>query len=125
MAISSIMLLSQSLWFYLTVSAFLLLIIALVFNFFSIFLDFLQAQGCFALLLLLLGFLPAICVLCIAAGLKASTIIILVLSSLLAITGYIVRDTEGNTGKFGYFIMVISIVTLILTLVTAWFGPMF
>jgi hypothetical protein len=103
----------HNIWFYLTASFFVLLVVSLIFNFFKIFLDFIHAQGCFAVLVLFLAFLPSIFILCLAAGFNVTAVIILVLSTIGAITGYIMRDSEGNVGKFGYFLMIISILVLL------------
>ncbi|MCX6273480.1 MAG: hypothetical protein NTU44_20105 [Bacteroidetes bacterium] len=114
--IQSILLVMQDIWFIVTVVFFLLLIIALIFNFFSFFLDFLHAQGCFAVILMAFAFLPTVFILCLAAGYTISSVVLVILSAVGAITGYVVRDSEGNVGKFGYFMMVISILTLLITL---------
>lgn len=110
-----ILLYMQNMWFFIAAAFFLLLVIALIFNFFKIFLDFLHAQGCFAVLLMFLAFLPSVFILCLAAGFTVTSVIIVILSTIGAISGYIIRDSEGNVGKFGYFLMVISIITLLIT----------
>lgn len=106
----------QNMWYFLVASFFLLLVIALIFNFFRVFMDFINAQGCFAVLILFLAFLPSVFILCMAAGFTVSSVIIVILSTIGAVSGYIMRDSEGNVGKFGLFLMVISIITLLSTI---------
>ncbi|MHC1707175.1 MAG: hypothetical protein AB9842_06585 [Bacteroidales bacterium] len=106
----------QNMWFFIATAFFLLLVIALIFNFFKVFMDFIQARGCFAVLLIFLAFLPSVFILCMAAGFTVTSVILLILSTIGAISGYIMRDSEGNVGKFGYFLMIISILTLLITL---------
>ncbi len=109
----------DNMWFFLSTSIFLILIIGSLFNFFSIFLKFLNAKGCFAVVLLFFIGLPSVLVLLLLGGYKYTSIILLILSVLGAFTGYVARDTEGNVGTFGYFLMILSIITLIITLLTS------
>jgi hypothetical protein len=103
-------------WFILSSIFFLILILAFLFNFFKVFLDFLQAQGCFAAVVVALISLPGIFLISLASGFTTTVAIIILLSVIGAVTGYIVRDTEGNVGRFGFFFMILSILILILAI---------
>jgi hypothetical protein len=106
----------QNIWFIVAAILFLILILALLFNFFSVFLDFISAQGCFAVVLIFSIGLPSFLILCLAAGYNITSIILIVISVIGAVTGYMVRDTEGNLGKFSSFLMIVSIIALLITL---------
>jgi hypothetical protein len=114
-----------NIWFIIAAALFLFLVLAFLFNFFSVFLNFLQAQGCFAAVLVGLISLPGIFILCPAAGYTVTATILILLSVIGAITGYIVRDTEGNVGKFGFFFMILSILTLLVALIASRFFHLF
>jgi hypothetical protein len=106
-------------WVFLFTSVFVLLIIGSLFNFFKVFLTFLNAKGCFAVILLLFIGLPSVLVLLMLGGYKYTSIILVILSILGVLTGYIARDSEGNVGTFGYFLLILSIITLVITLITS------
>jgi len=104
---------------------FIVLILGFLFNFFTIFLRFLNAKGCFAALLLTLIGFPSILILLLTGGYTKTTIVITILSVIGVITGYITRDTKGNTGTFGYFLMILSIIILVITVFTGRFFHLF
>ncbi len=103
-------------WFLVAAVLFLFIILAMMFNFLSVFVNLIQAKGCFAVLVLILVCLPGLFILCLAAGYTVTSTIILVASAISAVSGYIIRDSEGNVGKFGKFLMIISIIILVTAL---------
>ena len=117
--IPSMLLKINNMWVFLFTSLFVMLIIGSLFNFFKVFLTFLNAKGCFAVVLLFFIGLPSVLVLLLLGGYRYTTIILVILSIVGAVTGYIARDTEGNVGTFGYFLLILSIITLIITMVTS------
>jgi hypothetical protein len=106
----------MNIWFIVAATVFIFIIIAMLFNFLSAILNVIQAQGCFAVLLLALMCLPGLFILCLAAGYTITSTIIVVASAISAVSGYIIRDSEGNVGKFGKFLMIISIIILVIAL---------
>jgi len=98
---------------------FSVLLLGFLFNFFTIFLRFLNAKGCFAAILLTLTGFPALLILLLSGGHTTTSILITVLSVIGVITGYITRDTKGNTGTFGYFLMILSIIILVITVLAS------
>ena len=104
---------------------FILLIFGFLFNFFTIFLRFLNASGCFAAVLLALIGLPSLLVIFLIGGHTSLSIVIIILSVIGVITGYITRDTKGNTGTFGYFLMILSIIILVIMMIAVKFWKIF
>jgi hypothetical protein len=104
---------------------FIVLILAFLFKFFGVFFDFVQAQGCLIIGLVSLVGLPGIFVICLLAGYNYTSIFLIVFAVIGVITGYIARDSEGNVGKFGNFIMIISIFILVLALFLSRFLKLF
>jgi len=105
-----------SLWVIIPILAFIVLIIYFLLKFFSVLFDFLQAKGCLTVGLLALVGLPGILALCLISGYTITSAILVVFAVIGLITGYIARDSEGNVGKFGLFIMVVSAITLVTAL---------
>lgn len=85
-------------------------------KFFSVFFEFIQAKGCLTVGLLGLVGLPGILTLCLITGYNITSSLLILFAVVGVITGYIARDSEGNVGKFGNFIMIVSIITLVLAL---------
>ena len=83
-------------------------------KFFSVFFEFFQAKGCLTVGLLGLVGLPGILTLCLLTGYNITSSLLILFAVVGVITGYIARDSEGNVGKFGNFIMIVSIITLVL-----------
>jgi ABC-type multidrug transport system permease subunit len=104
-------------WIALTAFAFVALILYFIIKFFSVFFEFVQAKGCLTVGLVTLIGLPGLITLCIVTGYNSMSIIIIVLSLIGVVTGYIARDSEGDVGKFGIFVMVVSVITLITAVV--------
>lgn len=103
-------------WIALTAVAFVTLILYFIIKFFAVFFEFVQAKGCLTVgLVALIGF-PGLVILCILTGYNSLSTIIIVLSVVGAVTGYIARDSEGDVGKFGTFVMVVSIITLLIAI---------
>ncbi|MCK9640973.1 MAG: hypothetical protein M0R39_13790 [Prolixibacteraceae bacterium] len=93
-----------------------LLITYFFIKFFSVFFQFIQAKGCLTVLLITLVGLPGIVAITLLSGYTFVASILILLAVIGVITGYIARDSEENVGKFGNFIMIVSITTLILAL---------
>ena len=83
-------------------------------KFLGVFFQFVQAKGCLTVGLLAVVGLPGIFILSMVTGSSWMSALLILLSAVGVITGYIARDSEGNVGKFGLFIMIVSIITLIL-----------
>jgi hypothetical protein len=81
-----------------------------------VFFDFIQAKGCLTVGLIVLVGLPALVVLSIISGSTLTAILLIIFAVVGLITGFIARDSEGNVGKFGQFILIVSTITLITAL---------
>jgi len=103
-------------WLFLPALFFVLLIVYFLVKFFSVFFEFIQAKGCLTVLLISLVGLPGLVVLTLLSGYTITASILILFAVIGVITGYIARDSEENVGKFGNFIMIVSIITLILAL---------
>ena len=104
---------------------FVILILVFLFKFFSFFFYYMQAQGCFTVGLVVLVGMPAIIVICLIAGYNFTSTLLIIFAVVGVITGFIARDSEGNVGKFGNFIMIVSSITLIIALFLAKFLKLF
>ncbi len=89
------------------------LIIYFLLKFFSVLFDFIEAKGCLTVGLIALVGLPAIVVLTLISGSTITATLLIVFAVVGVVTGYIARDSEGNVGKFGQFILIVSTITLI------------
>jgi len=98
---------------------FVILILIFLFKLFSFFFEYMQAKGCLTVGLVALGGMPAIFVVCLIAGYNFTSTLLIIFAVIGVITGYIARDSEGDVGKFGNFIMIVSIITLIIALFLA------
>jgi hypothetical protein len=106
-----------SLWVIVPILLFSALIIYFLLKFFSVLFDFIQAKGCLTVGLIALVGLPAIVVLSIISSSTITATLLIIFAVVGLITGYIARDSEGNVGKFGLFIMIVSIITLATALI--------
>ena len=106
-----------SLWVLIPIFVFSVLLIYFLFKLFSILFDFIQAKGCLTVGLIALVGLPGIVVLSLITGSSIISAIIIILAVVGLVTGYIALDSEGDVGKFGLFIMIVSAITLITALV--------
>jgi hypothetical protein len=106
-------------WVIVSASLFVIVILFFLFKFFSIFFDYVQAKGCLTIGLLALVGMPAIIVLCLITGYNYTSTVLIIFAVIGVITGYIARDSEGDVGKFGNFIMIVSALTLIIALFLA------
>ena len=61
--------------------------------------------------------LPGVLVLSLISGSNVIAVLLLIFALIGLITGYIARDSEGNVGKFGTFIMIVSAITLITAII--------
>jgi hypothetical protein len=104
-------------WVLIPILLFSALIIYFLLKFFSVLFDFIQAKGCLTVGLIALVGLPSIVVLSLISGSKISATLLIIFAVIGVITGYIARDSEGNVGKFGQFIMIVSIITLATALI--------
>lgn len=95
---------------------FVLLIIYFLVKFFSVLFDFFQAKGCLTVGLIALAGLPGIVVLSLLTGYTITATILILFAVIGLVTGYIALDSEGNVGKFGLFIMIVSAITLIVAI---------
>lgn len=102
-----------SLWVLVPILLFIVLIIYFLLKFFSVLFDFIQAKGCLTVGLIALVGLPGIVVLSLISGSTITSTLLIIFAVVGVITGYIARDSEGNVGKFGQFIMIVSSITLI------------
>ena len=98
------------------------LILYFLFKFFSVMFDFIQAKGCLTIGLLALVGLPGIVVLSLVFGYTVTATVLIVFSIVGVITGYIALDAEGNVGKFGLFILIVSSITLVLAVLVKVFS---
>ncbi len=103
-------------WFLVPTVLFVGLIAYFLIKFFSVFFDFIQAKGCLTVLLMLLVGLPGLVAITLLSGYTIAATILIIVAVIGVITGYIARDSEENVGKFGNFIMIVSIITLLLAL---------
>lgn len=104
-------------WVIASAAVFVLLILFFLFKFFSVFFDFVQAKGCLTLGLIALVGLPGIFVLALVTGNTITSALLILFAVIGVVTGYIARDSEGEVGKFGTFIMIISIIILAIALI--------
>ena len=106
-----------SLWVLIPILIFSVLLIYFLFKLFSILFDFIQAKGCLTVGLIALVGLPAIVALSLIKGSVIISVLLILSAVVGLITGYIALDSEGDVGKFGLFIMIVSAITLITALV--------
>jgi hypothetical protein len=106
-------------WVIATASLFIIIILIFLFKFFSVFFDYVQAKGCLTFGLVVLVGMPAVIVLCLISGYNYTSTVLIVFAVIGVITGYIARDSEGDVGKFGNFIMIVSALTLTIALFLA------
>lgn len=99
--------------------AFSVLIIYFLIKFFSVFFEFIQANGCLTIGLILLIGLPGIFALSLLSGYTAASAILILIAVIGLVTGYIARNSEGGVGKFGLFMMIVSALTLVLAIILA------
>ncbi len=105
-----------NLWVLISAVLFVVLIAYFLIKFFSVFFQFIQAKGCLTVLLISLVGLPGLVALTLLSGYTIASTFFIVVAVIGVITGYIARDSEENVGKFGNFIMIVSIITLLLAL---------
>jgi len=103
-------------WLVVPAILFVVLIAYFLIKFFSVFFQFIQAKGCLTVLLITLVGLPGIVAITLLSGYTVIASILILFAVIGVITGYIARDSEENVGKFGNFIMIVSIITLLLAL---------
>ncbi|HEY5510148.1 MAG TPA: hypothetical protein VIK10_03890 [Prolixibacteraceae bacterium] len=103
-------------WFFIPALLFVVLIAYFAIKFFSFFFEFFQAKGCLTVLVIALIGLPGLVAITLLAGYTITASFLILAAVIGVITGYIARDSEENVGKFGRFIMIVSIITLILAL---------
>jgi len=103
-------------WLVVPAMLFVVLIAYFLIKFFSVFFQFIQAKGCLTVLLITLVGLPGIVAITLLSGYTVIASILILFAVIGVITGYIARDSEENVGKFGNFIMIVSIITLLLAL---------
>ncbi len=106
-----------NLWVLIPILLFTILIIYFLVKFFSVLFDFIEARGCMTLGLVALVGLPGVLVLSLISGSNVIAVLLLIFALIGLITGYIARDSEGNVGKFGTFIMIVSAITLITAII--------
>lgn len=114
---NTILISNVNFWVLLPILLFILLILYFLLKFFSVLFDFIQAKGCLTIGLVALVGLPGIVALSIISGHTVIATVLILFAIVGLITGYIARDSEGNVGKFGLFIMIVSAITLITTLI--------
>lgn len=103
-------------WVLVSALIFVVLIAYFIIKFFKVFLEFTQAKGCLTVLLIMLVGLPGLVALTLLSGYTIAASFFILVAVIGVITGYIARDSEENVGKFGNFIMIVSIITLVLAL---------
>jgi len=103
-------------WLVVPAMLFVVLIAYFLIKFFSVFFQFIQAKGCLTVLLITLVGMPGIVAITLLSGYTVIASILILFAVIGVITGYIARDSEENVGKFGNFIMIVSIITLLLAL---------
>lgn len=96
---------------------FVVLIVYFLLKFFSVLFDFIQAKGCLTVGLIALAGMPGILALSLMAGYTITSAILILFAVIGLITGYIALDSEGNVGKFGLFIMIVSAITLAIAII--------
>jgi hypothetical protein len=109
-------------WMIIPIVIFIALILYFLLKFFSVMFDFIQAKGCLTIGLLALVGLPGIVVLSLVFGYTVMSTVLIVFSIIGVITGYIALDAEGNVGKFGLFILIVSAITLFLAVLVKVFS---
>ena len=112
----------QSPWIIIPGILFVILIIYFLINFFSVLFDFFQAKGCLTVGLIALVGLPGLAVLSLVLGYPVTSTILILFAVIGVVTGYIALDSEGNVGKFGLFIMIVSAITLLLAVLVKLFS---
>ena len=100
-------------WVLIPILLFIILIFYFLLKFFSVLFDFIQAKGCLTVGLIALVGLPGIVALSLISGSTIISTIVIIFAAIGLVTGYIANDSEGNVGKFGSFIMIVSTITLI------------
>jgi hypothetical protein len=113
---STLRLSDANLWVLIPILLFIVLIIYFLLKVFSVLFDFIQAKGCLTVGLIALVGLPGIVALSLIAGYTFISVSLILFAIIGVITGYIARDSEGNVGKFGLFIMIVSAITMITAL---------
>jgi hypothetical protein len=103
-------------WVLIPILLFIILIVYFLLKFFSVLFDFIQAKGCLTVGLIALVGLPGIIALSLISGFTIIASILILFAFIGLVTGYIARDSEGNVGKFGQFIMIVSAIALITAL---------
>jgi hypothetical protein len=103
-------------WVLISALIFVVLIAYFIIKFFKVFFQFTQARGCLTVLLIALVGLPGLVAFSLLAGYTIAASFFILVAVIGVITGYIARDSEENVGKFGSFIMIVSIITLLLAL---------
>lgn len=103
-------------WLLLTALLFVGMILYFLIKFFSVFFEFIQAKGCLTVLLIALVGLPGLVGLALLTGYTLTASVLILFAVIGVITGYIARNSEENVGKFGNFILIVSIITLVLAL---------
>lgn len=103
-------------WIFVPALLFVVLITYFLIKFFTVFFQFVQAKGCLTVLLLSLVGLPGLVALALLSGYTFTATILIIFAVIGVVTGYIARDSEENVGKFGKFIMIVSIITLAIAL---------
>lgn len=103
-------------WIFIPALLFVVLIAYFSIKFFSFFFQFFQAKGCLTVLVIALIGLPALVAIALLAGYTITASFLILVAVIGVITGYIARDSEANVGKFGNFIMIVSIITLLLAI---------
>jgi len=103
-------------WVLIPILLFIILIVYFLLKFFSVLFDFIQAKGCLTVGLIALVGLPGIIALSLISGFTVIASILIFFAFIGLVTGYIARDSEGNVGKFGQFIMIVSAIALITAL---------
>lgn len=108
-------------WIIVPALLFVVMIAYFLIKFFSVFFQFIQAKGCLTVLLITLVGMPGLVAITLFAGYNFVASILILFAVIGVITGYIARDSEENVGKFGNFIMIVSIITLLMALVVVKF----
>lgn len=103
-------------WVLMPAAIFVALIVYFLVKFFTVFFEFIQAKGCLTVLLIALVGMPGVVALALLSGYTITASILILFAVIGVITGYIARDSEENVGKFGNFIMIVSIITLLMAL---------
>ena len=103
-------------WFFIPALLFVVLIGYFSIKFFSFFFQFFQAKGCLTVLVIALIGLPGLVTFTLLAGYTITASFLILAAVIGVVTGYIARDSEENVGKFGNFIMIVSIITLLLAI---------